>query len=330
MRGRPSCVATIVTTVLLCAGPAMALETKPTAPPTPVAVSPQAPYIESVRYAGGNGDFIPDPGERLQVFFSLRNTTDKALSSVTGTLAIKDPNVTVVDGTASWPDIAPGALKESTTPFVIQIADEAKRSTPCSGGPIALPAPGSAVPVASDSGKDSSEGTISSDGNTGSGGTGSAGAPTSVPGSEPGSTGTVKPDATVGPEPSLVEPAPDGSSAPAPGGSIEPTPPGTIEPAPGGSVEPAPAPDTNAPVPFAAAVIVHTSAGSFDTSYVSGLACPLALGAPGTAGGAAEVAPVADLAASAKSASSSSSAPFVIAVLLVAAGSLVARYRFTL
>jgi hypothetical protein len=76
-------------------------------------------------------------------------------------------------------------------------------------------------------------------------------------------------------------------------------------------------------------VTVHTSDGSFDTSYVSGLACPLALGAPGTAGGAAEVAPVADLAAAAKSATSSS-APFVIAVLIVAAGALIARYRFTL
>ena len=290
MRGRASCVAAIVTTLLLCAGPAMALETKPTTPPTPIEASPASPYIESVRYVGGNGDFVPDPGERLQVFFTLRNTTDKALSGVTGTLVIpKDASVTVVDGIASWPDIAPGALEESSTPFVIQIADGAKRSEPCAGGPIALPAPGSDMPVSSDGGTVSSDGIVTSDGNTGSGSAGSSGAPTSVPGSEPGSTGTVSP------EPSLV----------------------------------APAPEANAPVPFDAAVAVHTSTGSFDTDFVSGLACPLALGAPGTKSGAGEVAPVADVAAAAKSATPSS-APFVIGVLVVATGALVARYRFTL
>jgi hypothetical protein len=318
MRGRAPCVAAIVTMLLLSAAPAMALETKPTTPPTPIEASPLSPYIESVRYVGGNGDFVPDPGERLQVFFSLRNTTDKALNSVTGTLVIKDPSVTVVDGTASWPDIAPGALEESTTPFVIQIADGAKRSEPCAGGPIALPAPGSDLPVSSDGGTVSSDGTVTSDGNTGSGSTGSAGAPTSVPGSEPGSTGTTKPDATVSPEPA--------GSVPPDAVIVEPAPSGTIEPAPGGSIEPAP--DANAPVPFPANVTVHTSTGSFDTSFVSGLACPLALEAPGAKTGAPEVAAVADLAAAAKSANPSS-APFVIAVVVVAAGALVARYRFT-
>jgi len=122
MRGRAFCIAATVTTLLIGAAPAIALQTKPTTPPTPIEASPLVPYIESVRYAGGNGDTTPDPGERLQVFFSLRNATDRALTGVTGTLVVKGPNIGVVDGTASWPAIAPGALEESTTPFIIQIA----------------------------------------------------------------------------------------------------------------------------------------------------------------------------------------------------------------
>jgi hypothetical protein len=152
---------------------------------------------------------------------------------------------------------------------------------------------------------------VSSDGTVSSGGSsGSAGAPTSVPGSEPGSTGTVAPDATTPSEPA-------GTLTPAPA---------IIEPAPSGSIEPVP--NTAAPVPFDAAVAVHTSTGSFDTSYVSGLACPLALEA-GTAGGVGEVTPVADR-AKVSSSTTSSSAPFVIGLLVVTAGALVARYRFTL
>lgn len=329
MRGRASCIAAIVTTLVLAAAPAMALETKPTTPPTVIEAPPPSPYIEAVRNTGGNGDVTPDPGERLNVFFSLRNTTEKTMNDVTGTLVIKDPSVTVLDASASWPAIAPGAVEESTTPFVIQIADDAKRAEPCAGGPIALPAPGSAAP-GSDTPVSSDGGTVSSDGNTSSG-SGSAGAPTSVPGSEPGSappsSGTVEPDSSTTPEPVIVEPAPSTSDKPAPGGTIEPAPGGSVEPAPGGSIEPAP--DSTAPVPFSAAVTVHTSDGSFDSEFVSGIACPLALGAPGTASGTGEVAPVADRAAASK-ATTSSSAPFVIAVVVAAAGALVARYRFTL
>jgi len=293
MRGRAPCIAAVVTTLVLSAAPAMALETKPTTPPTSVEAPRPSPYIESVRYAGGSGDVTPDPGERLEVFFSLRNTTDQTMRDVTGTLVIKESSIAVVDGTASWPDIAPGTLRESTTPFVIQISDTAKRAERCIGGPVVLPAPGSDVPVASDGG------IVSSDGSTGSTGSGSAGAPTSVPGSKPSSaplsSGTVEPIGTVTPEPAIVEPAPD----------------------------------VSAPVPFDALVTVRTSSGSFDTDFVSGLACPLALGAPGTKTGASEVTPVADLAASARNATPNS-APYVIGVLVVAAGALFARYRFTL
>jgi len=293
MRGRASCIAAVVTTLVLSAAPATALETKPTTPPTPIEAPPPSPFIESVRYAGGNGGVTPDPGERLQVFFSLRNTTAQTLRDVTGTLVIKESGVAVVDGTASWPDMAPGAVQESTTPFVIQISGTAKRAEPCAGGPIALPAPGSDVPIASDGG------TVSSDGSTGSSGSSSAGAPTSVPGSEPSSappsSGTVEPGGTVTPQPAIIEPAPD----------------------------------LSAPVPFDALVTLRTSSGSFDTEFVSGLACPLALGAPGTKTGASEVTPVADRAAAARS-TTPNSAPYVIGVLVVAAGALFARYRFTL
>src|SRR5690242_14671973 len=105
MRARIVVLVSVAAVLLLGAGPASALETKPTNPPTPedstsvIEAPPPAPYVEAVRYEGGNGDQTPDPGERLQVFFSLRNPTDGALSGVTGTLTVKGGGVTAIDNT---------------------------------------------------------------------------------------------------------------------------------------------------------------------------------------------------------------------------------------
>ena len=289
-------LATITATVALSVGPVSALPVKPTATPgtdttPPVVVAPlPAPYIEAVRYVGGNGDQTPDPGERLQVFFSLRNPTDQALDGVTGMLTIKGAGVTVVDQTAAWPDIAAGNVAEASTPFVIQISDGAARAEPCVGGPIVEPAPGTVEPVSSGS-------AVSSTGETGSGS-----------GSAPGSPGSVDPSGPNVSTPSAVAP---------------PTPSGP---------EPA-QPPAEAPVPFDASVEVHTTASSFRTDFVSGLACPLA--ARGTTNGRTPTAfnpggPEIPAAADATPASTRPTGlPLVVAVLLAAAAALIARYRVT-
>jgi hypothetical protein len=314
MRARIVVLSIVAVVLLSAAGPASALETKPTNPPTPedspsvIEAPPPAPYVEAIRYQGGNGDQTPDPGERLQVFFSLRNPTDGALSGVSGTLTVKGDGVTAIDDAATWPDIAPGAVEEASTPFVIQISDAASRATPCVGGPIAEPAPGTVTPDASDV-------AVSSDGNASSGS-----------GSAPASSGSTEPTVTISIEQSVVEPAPPAGAEP---GSV-----GSAEPAPGGTVEP----PADAPVPFDASVAVHTTTSSFDTDFVSGLACPLAIDAnggtkPGSSTstgskvGAPDVQPVAEDAS--RASSSPSSLPFLLVVLLAAAGALAARYRIT-
>lgn len=127
-------------------------------------------YVSDVKYSGGNGDNIPDPGEKLDVFVTLQNSGRDAATGVRATITIDSADVKVVTGEATWPDIAPADSSASTTPFVITIADDAKRSEGCDGigpgvRPIGSPEPvQSDEPVSSDAGSSSSsDGTVSSD-----------------------------------------------------------------------------------------------------------------------------------------------------------------------
>ena len=73
--------------------------------------------------AAGDADGEADPGEQVGLFVRLLNTGDP-LTGITATLSSADPLVTIVQGTATYPDLAAGATADGTG-FVIQIDDGA-------------------------------------------------------------------------------------------------------------------------------------------------------------------------------------------------------------
>ncbi len=290
-------------------------------------------FQEGVRYVGGDGDQVPEPGERLQVFVMLRNHGRDAAKDAVGTLTMTSGEVTVVDGSASWPAIAAKDAAENTTAFVIDIADGAKTAEPCQ--------PFDGGVIVDDRGDDavSSDGTVSSDGNVSSGGGGSSGsgstpssgsdAPTMVApvppaegegaeGSEGTTTEEMKPEETTtdGTEPGTIEPDrdPDGSDP-------EPRP---IEPGPGSE-------EYDPPVPFDARLIVKTADQEFDASFGSGIYCALADYASGSRDTDDKGAPAALDSAERTGAASqgtSSGAAALAAVVLAMVASLAIRFRF--
>jgi len=86
--------------------------------------------VESVRYRGGDGDEIPEPGERLTIDVTLKNYGIDPATGVTGSLSVQGP-VTVRENTSRWPDLAPGASAVSSSPFVIEIAADAELQQDC-------------------------------------------------------------------------------------------------------------------------------------------------------------------------------------------------------
>lgn len=87
--------------------------------------------VESVHYEGGDGDGIPEPGERLTVHITLKNYGIDPGNAITAKLSVTGP-VEVRQDTSRWPDLAPGASAAGNTPFVIEVADDAKPQEPCS------------------------------------------------------------------------------------------------------------------------------------------------------------------------------------------------------
>lgn len=282
-------------------------------------------YVENVRYVGGDGDQLPEPGERLQIYVTLRNHGRDAATDVRGTVTIANTDVKVVDASAPWPTVAPGESGENSSPFVIEIADDADISQPCE------PMTGGIVvdePVQRD-GDDSvsSDGTVSSDGST----TQIAPAPSSEPGSGvDGSAGSTEP----------AEGSGGGSTG---SGTTEP---GVIEPEPGTSTEPdpdrpapdeQPLPDEGTPVPFEAVLKVSASGSSTDLGFGSGLYCAIAAeGRPTDGTGSRDLgAPIAgapnsdeQAAAAKRSSSSDEGSGALAAVILAMVASLALRFRF--
>ena len=82
----------------------------------------------------GNGDGIVDPGERFVLQLDVRNSGTLAATTVSGTLTTTTPLVTLVDDTATYPDIPAGAVRRSEPPHYTLETDPAY---PC-GDPIAL------------------------------------------------------------------------------------------------------------------------------------------------------------------------------------------------
>lgn len=88
-------------------------------------------WAEDARYEGGDGDDVPEPGERLRVTVVLRNDGADLATDVVGTLRIDHPDVRVIEGEARWPEIATQSSEASISTFVIEISADAERAEPC-------------------------------------------------------------------------------------------------------------------------------------------------------------------------------------------------------
>lgn len=62
----------------------------------------------------GNRSGFPDPGEEVDLRVTFGNFGDVASGNLTATLTSSTPGVTILEGTDSWPDLAPGAAAENT------------------------------------------------------------------------------------------------------------------------------------------------------------------------------------------------------------------------
>lgn len=71
---------------------------------------------------GGDGDGLAEPLETVNVVFTIDNNGSGTASNVTGTLTTSDPDVTIVDGSAPFGDIAGGGFAtNAASPFVLTI-----------------------------------------------------------------------------------------------------------------------------------------------------------------------------------------------------------------
>ena len=105
---------------------AMTFRVGPLEPPLTVAFT---------HLADANGNGVVDFNETNQYWVVLRNDGAATASNVTATLTSTTPQVSVLAGAASYPNVAPGQLVTNTTPFVFATA----AGFPC-GTPIAFKA----------------------------------------------------------------------------------------------------------------------------------------------------------------------------------------------
>jgi hypothetical protein len=105
----------------IVAGSAIKFTTDPPAqPPVWLALSNQA--VEDPA-PGGDGDGKAEPLETVNVVLTVDNNGSATASAVTGTLSTSDPDVTIVDGSASFGDVpGGGSASNSGSPFVVTIA----------------------------------------------------------------------------------------------------------------------------------------------------------------------------------------------------------------
>jgi subtilisin-like proprotein convertase family protein len=69
----------------------------------------------------GDGDGVIDPGEIVSIAVMALNTGTDPATNITGTLTSSTPGVAIIDGTASYPDLAIGQSSLGDAPFLVQI-----------------------------------------------------------------------------------------------------------------------------------------------------------------------------------------------------------------
>jgi hypothetical protein len=70
----------------------------------------------------GNVNQIPEPGDRFKLRVELHNRGTLPATNVTGTLSTSHPDVTILDPTASWPDLAPVDTALPVAPFNVELS----------------------------------------------------------------------------------------------------------------------------------------------------------------------------------------------------------------
>lgn len=80
--------------------------------------------VTSVRVddsAGGNGDGKLDPGETADIYATLLNAGGGLAEDVSGVFSSGDPFITLLEDSASWPDLPGGGDAESTAPITVTV-----------------------------------------------------------------------------------------------------------------------------------------------------------------------------------------------------------------
>jgi hypothetical protein len=72
---------------------------------------------------GGNNNGLIEPGETIDIYATVENGGNAIAYNVTGTLQTDDPDANIIQSTALYGDIAPGAnATNSSSPFIAQIS----------------------------------------------------------------------------------------------------------------------------------------------------------------------------------------------------------------
>lgn len=93
-------------------------------------IAPGPPvYFHSASYSDtvGNANGVIEPGERIDEWAVLWNTSDAAAAGVTAIVSTADAGITMLQATSAYPVIAAGGLGTNAVPFSYQVA----KSVPC-------------------------------------------------------------------------------------------------------------------------------------------------------------------------------------------------------
>lgn len=69
----------------------------------------------------GNGDGLANAWETIALDVALRNSTQSSLSGLTASLAIDNPNVSIIQSGTPYPDMAAGSTASGSQPFLISL-----------------------------------------------------------------------------------------------------------------------------------------------------------------------------------------------------------------
>jgi len=96
--------------------------------------------IDSMRFVGGDGDGVPEPGETLRVSVVLRNDGRDPARNVRARVSVSGQGVTAAPVTLTFGDIEPGGKNVSRETFILQVSTSAPVQHGCARGFFVGPA----------------------------------------------------------------------------------------------------------------------------------------------------------------------------------------------